>query len=151
MYDTTYKKEALEITPDGIAAAAATLAIRSEYLEKNHVLLNAFWHFFDLLIDSQSHLRIGLGEEEIARERQQEGRRLWELSEEKLGGLTRRAHYLLHRAYLSGEQLKPIEELTDVDLLAVRGVGLKTLADIRAVIPAPAQGETPPEEVKTVE
>ena len=43
-----------EITADGLAVAAATLAIESEYLEKRQDLFDVFWEFFDILAHQQA-------------------------------------------------------------------------------------------------
>ena len=55
------------------------------------------------------------------------------------GRATNRAVFLMARAYLYGDLVKPLDELTDKELLAEPLVGPKTVEEIRAVIPSPAQ------------
>ena len=50
------------------------------------------------------------------------------------GRATKRAVFLIARAYLYGDLVKPLEELTDKELLAEPLVGPKTVEEIRAVI-----------------
>jgi len=65
-------------------------------------------------------------------------RKLMEENEAKLEGrVSERIKLLIARQYLWGEYTKPLEELTDQELLAVAYVGPKTVAEIRKVIPAP--------------
>lgn len=139
MFEIQHKKEATEITPDGIAAAAATLAVESKYLQENTVLSSAFWYFFDLLLEHQHWAKEKLDAKKITREEAVEGGELWESERWKVSGrLKTRAYRALYHGYYAGVLLKPIAELTDDDLLALRGIGLKTLAAIRAIIPSPA-------------
>jgi hypothetical protein len=57
---------------------------------------------------------------------------------EILGGkISNRARMLLSREYLYGFQEKPIEDLTDTELLASKFIGPKTVAELRTVVPAP--------------
>jgi len=53
------------------------------------------------------------------------------------GKVGNRVFLLLLRQYLYSNVEKPIEEITDAEFLNFRGVGPKTLAEIRAVLPAP--------------
>ena len=138
MSEIRHKKKATEISPDGIAAAAATLAIKSKYLQEHPNLNAAFWVFFDDLIDDQTRARQDLDEQKEREEKQREGIRLWELSKWRVSKLPARAYCVLRRAYSTGDLLKPVTELTDDELLFLRGLGHRTLADIRAVIPLPS-------------
>ncbi len=67
-----HKKKATEISPDGIAAAAATLAAKSEYLQKGQDLYDAFWVFFDDLLDNQMLAERDLDEENKSGEKEGE-------------------------------------------------------------------------------
>ncbi len=53
------------------------------------------------------------------------------------GKISNRASMLISREYLYGFQEKPIEELTDAELLGTMGIGPKTVAELRTVVPAP--------------
>ena len=53
------------------------------------------------------------------------------------GKATDRVVFLMARAYLYGDLEKPLDELTDEELLAEPLVGPKTVEAIRAVIPSP--------------
>ena len=66
-------------------------------------------------------------------------RRLWEEGvRPKLDGRVSDSVMLfIGRAYYDGFLNKPIEEVSDVEFLSLRGFGPKTLAQIRRVIPAP--------------
>lgn len=58
--------------------------------------------------------------------------------DEILGGkVSNRARRLLAREYLFGSQEKPLEELTDAELLGTKFIGPKTVAELRTVVPAP--------------
>jgi len=67
----------------------------------------------------------------------------WEIRRERAdkvhalldGKATNRAVLLIARAYLYGDLVKPLDELTDKELLAKPFVGPKTVEEIRAVIP----------------
>ena len=48
-----------------------------------------------------------------------------------------RVIFLMARAYLYGGLEKPLDELTDEELLAEPLVGVRTVEEIRAVIPSP--------------
>lgn len=48
-----------------------------------------------------------------------------------------RVVFLMARAYLYGGLEKPLDELTDEELLAEPLVGLRTVEEIRAAIPSP--------------
>lgn len=125
MYEIAHKEKAMEITPDGIAAAAATLAVKSEEGED---LFEAFWYFFDALLRDQHQVKKYLDEKETA------GEKLLESVEWGGSALGTRARNALRRG---ADGKKPITELTDDDLLNMRCIGLKTLAFIRTIIPAP--------------
>lgn len=116
--------KAIEITPDGIAAAAATLAVESKYLRETNDLLKAFWYFFDLLIDNQAD-----AEEAKVRDK------VWTQIEETASALPSRTLSILRRAYWHGGLLAPPDQLSDDELLAVRSLGPKALAQIREVFP----------------
>jgi len=47
------------------------------------------------------------------------------------GKVSARVSNALHRAYLNGHLTKPIEECADEELLFIRGIGEKTLVEIR--------------------
>jgi len=72
----------------------------------------------------------------------------WEIRRERAdkvhallnGKATDRAVFLIARAYLYGDLVKPLDELTDKELLAEPFVGPKTVEEIRAVIPSPPGG-----------
>ncbi|GAJ03241.1 unnamed protein product [marine sediment metagenome] len=68
---------------------------------------------------------------EIRRERADKARALLD------GKATDRVVRLIARAYLYGDLEKPLDELTDEELLAKPLVGPKTVEAIRAVIPSP--------------
>lgn len=53
------------------------------------------------------------------------------------GKVSDRVKLLIARFYLWGWLEKPLEELSDVDFLWCDGCGVKTLQEIRKVIPAP--------------
>ena len=53
------------------------------------------------------------------------------------GKTNNRVVMLIARAYLYGDLVKPLDELTDEQLLAEPWVGPKTIEGIRAVIPPP--------------
>lgn len=53
------------------------------------------------------------------------------------GKVTKRVAMAAARGALFGEWKKPLDELTDAEILAEPGIGPGTLADIRSVIPAP--------------
>ncbi len=53
------------------------------------------------------------------------------------GKVSSRVILLIARAYLYGDLVKPLDELTDEELLAEPWVGPKTVEEIRAVIPSP--------------
>jgi len=53
------------------------------------------------------------------------------------GKASSRVILLIARAYLYGDLVKPLDELTDEELLAGPWVGPKTVEEIRAVIPSP--------------
>jgi len=53
------------------------------------------------------------------------------------GKASNRVVFLMARAYLYGNLVKPLDELTDEELLAEPLVGPKTVEEIRTVIPSP--------------
>ncbi len=53
------------------------------------------------------------------------------------GKISNRARMLIAREYLYGFQEKPLEDLTDAELLGCKFIGPKTVAELRTVIPAP--------------
>lgn len=53
------------------------------------------------------------------------------------GKATDRVVMLVARAYLYGDLVKPLDELTDEELLAAPFIGPRTVEAIRAVIPSP--------------
>jgi len=53
------------------------------------------------------------------------------------GKVSNRARMLITREYLWGFQEKPLEELTDAELLGAKFIGPKTVAELRTVVPAP--------------
>ena len=58
--------------------------------------------------------------------------------DEILGGkVSNRARMLISREYLFGFQEKPLEELTDAELLGTKFIGPKTVAELRTVVSAP--------------
>ncbi len=124
MHEIKHKKEATEISPDGIAAAAAALAATSGYAQKCDNLSKAFWCFFDFLLTDQDQVKRELDEQKERKEKE---------CEEMFSGFSVRTSNALRRAYLP----KSLTELTDDDLLEVRMIGPKALAEIRAIIPAP--------------
>ncbi len=132
-----YKKEVIEISPDGLAAVAVRLAMKSKYLQQHSDLIGAFWYFFDLLVSQQRQAKEDLDEEFAENKICEEGERLWGLSKSICNSLEPRAWEPLRRAYMRGDLLKPVTELTDDELLRLRGVGPKILADIRSRIPVP--------------
>ncbi len=59
------------------------------------------------------------------------------------GKISNRACMLIAREYLYGYQEKPLEELTDAELLGTKFIGPKTVAELRTVVPSPqARGMT---------
>lgn len=54
-----------------------------------------------------------------------------------LGGASSRTRNVVLRGYLYGWVNKPLKELSDEELLALRSVGIKTLVEIRKVISQP--------------
>lgn len=71
----------------------------------------------------------------------EERRQRWEKEEEPklLGKVSRRTLLLIARQYVYGDLYKPLESITDEEFLSHFGVGLKTLAEIRSVLAAPAK------------
>jgi len=71
----------------------------------------------------------------------------WEIRRERAdkvhalldGKVSSRAVLLIAREYLWFGLEKPLDELTDKELLARKFVGPKTVEEIRAVIPSPGQ------------
>jgi len=71
----------------------------------------------------------------------------WEIRRERAdkvhalldGKASNRVVFLMARAYLYGDLVKPLDELTDEELLAEPLVGPKTIEAIRAVMPSPVQ------------
>ncbi|MBA7593202.1 hypothetical protein ES703_00120 [subsurface metagenome] len=55
------------------------------------------------------------------------------------GKISNRACMLIAREYLYGYQEKPLEELTDAELLGTKFIGPKTVAELRTVVPSPQQ------------
>ena len=53
------------------------------------------------------------------------------------GRVSNRVAIFMARQYLWAKIEKPLEDLTDAQLLDLEGLGPKTLAEIREVIPAP--------------
>ena len=53
------------------------------------------------------------------------------------GKVSNRVCMLITREYLWGFQEKPLEELTDAELLGSKFIGPKTVAELRTVVPAP--------------
>ena len=53
------------------------------------------------------------------------------------GKISNRARMVLAREYLYGYLEKPLEELTDTELLGSKFIGPKTVAELRIVVPAP--------------
>ena len=60
--------------------------------------------------------------------------------EAKVAGLNMRIQRAIYRAYWGGwvSTAKPLEQLSDRDLLRIPNIGNKFLVEIRSVIPAPA-------------
>ena len=58
------------------------------------------------------------------------------------GKVSVRISNALRRGYLAGQLSKPIEECTDEELLFIRGIGKKTLAEIRHVLGNPGLGRS---------
>ena len=56
------------------------------------------------------------------------------------GRVSNRVYLLIGRYYLQGFLDKPLEQTTDEELLSIKGLGTKTLEEIRKVIPAPGKG-----------
>ena len=52
----------------------------------------------------------------------------------RLAPASRRTRCTIARAYLRGHLYKPLDELTDEELLLVRGIGVKTLTELRKYI-----------------
>lgn len=113
-----------EITADGLAAAAAVLAAKSKYLEDHRDLTDAFWHFFSILENEQR------GKMHLER-RVLEGDRLWIEQQSALDNLPFRVYGALRRASLKGELWKPLDQMTDEELLSIEGIGKLSLAQIR--------------------
>jgi hypothetical protein len=58
----------------------------------------------------------------------------------KLRGLiSDRAYFLLSRFYLWGYIQKPLDQVTDEEFMAIPGMGLITLKEIRRVLPGPTK------------
>lgn len=55
------------------------------------------------------------------------------------GKASNRAVLLIARAYLWGDTDKPLDELTDEELLALPLIGPRTVEEIRVVIPPPGE------------
>jgi len=113
-----YQDEAIAITPDGIAAAAATLAVQSKYLQQHNDLVGAFWYFFDTLVGEQKR-----------QERLVRGEKIWaEISEPLWERLPQRIWYALEDAYCNQGLITPIQDLAPGD---VKGIGRKSIKIIR--------------------
>ena len=54
------------------------------------------------------------------------------------GKVSVRVELFLSRCYMFGDLKKPLNTITDAEFLSIAGLGPKTLANIRQVIPAPA-------------
>jgi len=57
------------------------------------------------------------------------------------GKVSQRVFYAIGRAYAGYRLAKPLEELKDRDLYRIRGIGKKSLAEIRRVIPEGENGK----------
>lgn len=113
-----YQDEAIAITPDGIAAAAATLAVQSKYLQQHNDLVGAFWYFFDTLVREQKR-----------QERLVMGRKLWtEIADQLWERLPRRIWFALDEAYCNEGLTTPIQDLEPGE---VKGIGKKSIKIIR--------------------
>ncbi len=66
-------------------------------------------------------------------------RKLWDKQErfKVEGKISNRVCLLLARCYIWGWLSKPLGEITDKEFLGHDGIGPRTLAEIRTVIPAP--------------
>jgi len=53
------------------------------------------------------------------------------------GKISDRARMLIVRDYLFGALEKPLEELTDAELLGTKFIGPRTVAELRTVVPSP--------------
>ena len=69
----------------------------------------------------------------------QDGMTLWQKSEcDKISGkISSRATMALGQAYRRGDYTKPLDEMTDDEILAAKGCGPATLQELRSVIPVP--------------
>ena len=67
------------------------------------------------------------------------GMDLWQESEcHKISGkISSRATMALGQGYRRGDYTKPLDELTDDEVLAATGCGPATLRELRSIIPAP--------------
>ncbi len=119
--------ERADITADGVAAAAAALAVKSEYLDQNKDLIKTFWYFFDMLARHVS-------QQQAAKQAREDSQRRWlQCSAElqvKLGGLC----YQLEQGYRDGILTRPLTELRDDEILSVRGIGPTRLRLIQEAI-----------------
>ena len=70
---------------------------------------------------------------------EEDGMALWQKSEYAKVSSQIRAHatMALGQAYRRGDFRKPLEELSDQEVLEARGCGEATLRQLRSVIPAP--------------
>jgi hypothetical protein len=118
-----------DLTADGVAGVAVRLALNSQLLHQKHDLVDAFWCFFDILAAHITH--------------DQEHEAIWqaytqlalEFRDSYLGKIPRPLYTLIHAAYKRGDYDKPIEELTDRELLVAKGIGLSRLGKIREIVP----------------
>jgi len=129
--------EAKEITPDGVAAAAAALAAHYRYIKAPENPVDSFWFFFDKIYEDIESVVEHLALETERVKNCQIGREVWELMDkEVLNQLSQNVYLRLKRRYcVYGEFQKPLEELSDDELRSVEGIGRRTLAKIRSVIP----------------
>jgi len=113
------KDKVAEITPDGIAAAAAVLATHySKHLRDSPELTDAFWYFFSKLAGQQKVLERMIKAEEI-----------WtEMADRLRERLPERIWDALDEAYCNQGLQTPIQDLEPGD---VKGVGRKSIQMVR--------------------
>ncbi|MFP3975875.1 MAG: hypothetical protein ACLFVK_06610 [Dehalococcoidia bacterium] len=133
MYRVRNREEATQVSPDGLAAAAAGLInwVNIQRLgTAGYTLVDCFWLLFDELVDTQKAVARSHGRsQEIERCRQ-----LWLAEQRKLSTVSSRVYNVLGHAYNTGVLTKPLEELSDIELLDVKGIGIVALAEIRDAV-----------------
>lgn len=129
MHKVKHREEATQVTPDGLAAAAGGLISRvseQQAVNMGYNLTDLFWFVFDQLAETQKAIP-----SQPVNKRVEEGRQLWLSEKKRLRTVSTKAYNALKYAYNTGVLTKPLDELTDAELLEVKGFGIRSLEEIR--------------------